>query len=156
MVSGADPLKDEILAEIRAQGPISFSRFQALALYHPSWGYYTSGRAPGRDGADFWTAPEIDPAFGELVGRQVRQMARLLEAEGAFQVVEAGEPLAFDATAAQEWLSNAQEVVLEADLNRGQAEAKVWTCDFSYKYVEKNIGATQKIIYELGRLKKER
>jgi glutamate N-acetyltransferase/amino-acid N-acetyltransferase len=23
-------------------------------------------------------------------------------------------------------------------LNRGQAEAKVWTCDFSYKYVEIN------------------
>jgi glutamate N-acetyltransferase/amino-acid N-acetyltransferase len=57
---------------------------------------------------------------------------------GPFQLVEAGEPLDFDVTAAQEWLSGAEEVVLETDLDRGQAEARVWTCDLSYKYVEIN------------------
>ena len=84
------PLLDALLDEIRTQGPISFSRFQGMALYHPTWGYYTRGRAPGREGADFWTAPEIDPAFGELVGRQVSEMAGKLPGTHHFGVVEYG------------------------------------------------------------------
>jgi glutamate N-acetyltransferase/amino-acid N-acetyltransferase len=57
---------------------------------------------------------------------------------GDFQLVKSGEPLAFDAIAAHNWLAAAKEVKLEIDLGIGQAEATVWTCDLSYKYVEIN------------------
>jgi len=57
---------------------------------------------------------------------------------GEFQLVELGEPLNFDAHAVSNWLSNTSEIKLEANLGLGQAEATVWTCDFSYKYVEIN------------------
>ncbi len=57
---------------------------------------------------------------------------------GDFQLVKQGEPLDFDAVAAHHWLAGSDEVKLVADLGLGQAEATVWTCDFSYKYVEIN------------------
>ena len=90
MHPGSSQLLEALLAEIRHGGPLSFSRFQEMALYHPSWGYYTRDRAPGKEGADFWTSPEIDPAFGELVGRQISQMASKLQVDTGFQVVEYG------------------------------------------------------------------
>jgi glutamate N-acetyltransferase/amino-acid N-acetyltransferase len=104
----------ELAAKTVATSPLLKT---ALFGNDPNWGRALA--AIGRSGI------ELDPDWVSLW-------------LGPFQLVEAGEPLDFDATAAQEWLSNAQEVVLEADLNRGQAEAKVWTCDFSYKYVEIN------------------
>ena len=30
------------------------------------------------------------------------------------------------------------DIVIEIDLNEGDVEAKVWTCDFSYEYVKIN------------------
>jgi hypothetical protein len=76
--------------EIRDSGPLPFSRFQELCLYHPHWGYYTRGRGIGRQGADFWTAPEMNPVFGELVAVQLTEMSSLLGNPGDFQVVELG------------------------------------------------------------------
>ena len=76
--------------EIRDSGPLPFSRFQELCLYHPRWGYYTRGRGIGREGADFWTAPEMNPVFGELVAVQLAEMSALLGSPGDFQVVELG------------------------------------------------------------------
>lgn len=57
---------------------------------------------------------------------------------GDFQLVKLGEPLEFDAAAVSNWLATHDEVKLVIDLNVGQAEATVWTCDLSYKYVEIN------------------
>ncbi len=76
--------------EIRDTGPLPFSRFQELCLYHPRYGYYTRGRGIGREGADFWTAPEMNPVFGELVAVQLAEMSSLLGSPGDFQVVELG------------------------------------------------------------------
>ena len=71
-------LLERIETENRAEGPISFARFQELALYDPDLGYYTRGARLGREGGDFWTAPEMSPAFGELIGVQIDEMADLL------------------------------------------------------------------------------
>jgi glutamate N-acetyltransferase/amino-acid N-acetyltransferase len=57
---------------------------------------------------------------------------------GDFQLVKLGEPLDFDGTAVSQWLANSNEIKLIADLGVGQAEATVWSCDLSYKYVEIN------------------
>jgi len=59
---------DELIrAEIRAHGPLSFSRFMELALYHPELGYYRRDAGVfGREG-DFYTAAQLQPVFGRLL-----------------------------------------------------------------------------------------
>jgi SAM-dependent MidA family methyltransferase len=75
--------------EIREQGPLTFTRFMEICLYHPHYGYYSSGRAGrGREG-DYYTSPTVHPVFGVLLGKQLAQMWRLL-GEGAFDIVEVG------------------------------------------------------------------
>ncbi len=55
-----------------------------------------------------------------------------------FQLVERGEPCNFDAAAIHDWLTEHKEIKIEVDLAVGTAQATVWTCDFSYKYVAIN------------------
>jgi glutamate N-acetyltransferase/amino-acid N-acetyltransferase len=57
---------------------------------------------------------------------------------GGVQLVAGGGPLRFDETAARAALQ-APEVRFTIDLGGlGPGQATVWTCDFSYKYVEIN------------------
>jgi SAM-dependent MidA family methyltransferase len=88
--AGEPALLAAIHREIRERGALPFSRFQELALYHPRWGYYTRRAAIGKEGADFWTAPEMEPVFGELVSAQILEMFDLLDQPPDFQVVEIG------------------------------------------------------------------
>jgi len=67
-----DESRDQSLgAEIREliaqDGPISIERYMALALTHPTKGYYITHDPFGVEG-DFVTAPEISQMFGELIG----------------------------------------------------------------------------------------
>ena len=58
----------ELLRGIIAQdGPITVERYMALALGHPTLGYYMT-RDPFGAAGDFTTAPEISQMFGELLG----------------------------------------------------------------------------------------
>jgi len=61
------PLGAFLKGLIRQEGPISLSRYMALALGHPQHGYYMTRDPLGARG-DFTTAPEISQMFGELVG----------------------------------------------------------------------------------------
>lgn len=79
-------LRDEIAAE----GPITFARFMARALYEPRLGYYqTPERRPGR-GGDFLTAPEATPLFGITVARQIAECWERLGQPERFVVREYG------------------------------------------------------------------
>lgn len=62
----------------------SFSQFMESALYDPETGFYS--RRVHR--ADFYTAPELHPAFGTVLARAVS--ARLDELKGPCAVVEMG------------------------------------------------------------------
>lgn len=82
-------LEREIRTLIETQGPISVSRYMALCLAHPEYGYYTT-RDPFGTGGDFTTAPEISQMFGELVGLWCAEVWRLMGSPSRFALVEAG------------------------------------------------------------------
>jgi SAM-dependent MidA family methyltransferase len=84
------PAGEVLAAEIRRVGPIPFSRFMDVALYHPEHGYYRRGRDPfGKEG-DFFTAEQLQPVFGILMAARIRGLYRELGAPADFTVVELG------------------------------------------------------------------
>lgn len=82
-------LEREIRCLIETQGPISVSRYMALCLAHPEYGYYTT-RDPFGVGGDFTTAPEISQMFGELVGLWCAEVWRLMDSPSRVALVEVG------------------------------------------------------------------
>lgn len=61
-------LRDRIVAEVRAGGPMRFDRFMALALYDPDGGFFGSGPLRSDRAGDFLTSPEVSPWFGRTLG----------------------------------------------------------------------------------------
>ena len=97
------PAGELLAAEIRREGPIAFSRFMEVALYHPAHGYYRRARDPfGREG-DFFTAEQIQPVFGILMAAGVRQLYRAMREPAGFTVVEMGAGRGEMAEAFREW-----------------------------------------------------
>jgi SAM-dependent MidA family methyltransferase len=89
-----DTSKPDLLAairdEIRRDGPMSFARFMAIALYDPTSGYYRSDQArPGREG-DFLTAPEAHPIFGRAIARFAAAVHAAIGSPPAFAIREYG------------------------------------------------------------------
>lgn len=83
-------LSDFIRSEIAASGAMPFRRFMELALYHPSLGYYASGRARlGRNG-DFFTNVSVGPLFGRLLSRQFAEIWRCMGSPAEFSILEQG------------------------------------------------------------------
>ena len=83
-------LNNLLAAEIVRQGPLTFARFMELALYHPEFGYYASGRAHiGREG-DFYTNVSVGPVFGRVLAGQFQEMWHHLGCPAPFVVVEQG------------------------------------------------------------------
>lgn len=89
MFDAGRSLRDEILAEITAGGPISFARYMELCLYHPLYGYYTRGLGGG-GGRDYITSSGVHRAYGALVARQVEEMWRRIRRPDPFLFVEFG------------------------------------------------------------------
>lgn len=84
-----------------------------------------------------------DPNWGRVLGALGRSGVLLYPARvslwlGEFHLLHQGEPQPFDGAAARDWLAQTDEVKIIVDLDVGQAEAAVWTCDYSYKYIEIN------------------
>ncbi len=61
-----------------------------MALYDPEFGYYArAAQRSGRTG-DFFTSVDVGPIFGELLARQIGEMAGVLGPIAGFDLVEAG------------------------------------------------------------------
>ena len=87
---GQPELEAALIAEIAANGPITFARLMDQALYHPMYGYYLApDRRPGR-GGDFLTAPETHPFFGLTIARQLVEMWERMGRPVPFSVREYG------------------------------------------------------------------
>jgi NADH dehydrogenase [ubiquinone] 1 alpha subcomplex assembly factor 7 len=82
-------LEQEIRALIESEGPISVSRYMALALGHPLHGYYIK-RDPLGAAGDFVTAPEISQMFGEMLGVWCAEVWRSMGEPEAVNLVEFG------------------------------------------------------------------
>jgi SAM-dependent MidA family methyltransferase len=68
-----------IADEIDRSGPIAFSRFMEIALYHPEHGYYVKDRDPFGKTGDFYTAEQLQPVFGRLVRQMIIDLASASE-----------------------------------------------------------------------------
>ena len=78
------------LRELIAQeGPLTLERFMALALGHPTMGYYMTRDPLGLQG-DFTTAPEISQMFGELIGLWAAETWVVMGAPPKLRLVELG------------------------------------------------------------------
>ena len=65
--------------EIRERGPIPFSRYMELCLYHPELGYYSRNAAQFGKAGDFYTSSDVHAVFGRLLARQFEEMWRALD-----------------------------------------------------------------------------
>jgi SAM-dependent MidA family methyltransferase len=90
MQPGNPDLVALIRAKIRRDGPVSFAWFMEQALYHPDFGYYSSGQCQiGRRG-DYFTNVSVGPLFGRILAAQFAEMWELMERPGDFTLVEQG------------------------------------------------------------------
>ncbi|MDJ0791957.1 MAG: SAM-dependent methyltransferase [Acidimicrobiia bacterium] len=62
-------MRDRIVTEIEATGPMRFDRFMELSLYDPEAGFFAVGALRSSADGDFVTSPEVSPWFGRLIGR---------------------------------------------------------------------------------------
>ncbi len=79
-----------ILDRIHRRGAIPFAEFMDLALYHPQHGYYRSSREKIGPKGDYYTTPNVHPAFGRLIARQLYQMWEILDRPSPFIIAEMG------------------------------------------------------------------
>ncbi|MDZ7639329.1 MAG: SAM-dependent methyltransferase [Bryobacterales bacterium] len=74
-MSPLNKVEQLIRDEIALHGPISFERFMEVALYHPQHGYYCRGEKPIGVQGDFYTASQLQPAFGKLMRAYIERLA---------------------------------------------------------------------------------
>jgi SAM-dependent MidA family methyltransferase len=83
-------LRQIIEQEIRERGPIPFSRYMELCLYHPELGYYSRNAAQFGKAGDFYTSSDVHAVFGRLLARQFDQMWRALGSPETITLKELG------------------------------------------------------------------
>ena len=83
-------LRRLIEAEIREHGPIPFSRYMELCLYHPTLGYYSRNAQQFGKTGDFYTSSDVHAVFGRLLARQFEEMWRTLGSSAQIEILELG------------------------------------------------------------------
>jgi len=83
-------LRQRIEQEIRERGPIPFSRYMELCLYHPELGYYSRNAEQFGKAGDFYTSSDVHAVFGRLLARQFEEMWRVLGSPAEIRIVELG------------------------------------------------------------------
>jgi len=83
------PLKDRLIAKIKAEGPLTVAEYMTICLLDPVQGYYPTRDPLGSDG-DFITAPEISQMFGEVIGLWCIQTWQDMGRPRTVQLIELG------------------------------------------------------------------
>ncbi|HEY9236250.1 MAG TPA: SAM-dependent methyltransferase, partial [Phenylobacterium sp.] len=82
-------LRERLVAQIRASGPMSVAQYMNACLHDPDFGYYATRPALGEAG-DFITAPLVSQMFGELIGLWAVETWMRLGRPAPFRLVEMG------------------------------------------------------------------
>ena len=82
-----------IREEIRTTGPITFARFMEIALYHPEYGYYGSGRAKIGKHGDFYTNSHATAVYGRMLAEVALALSSSIGNNCTFVEMGAGEGL---------------------------------------------------------------
>jgi SAM-dependent MidA family methyltransferase len=83
-------LRQIIEQEIADKGPIPFSRYMELCLYHPELGYYSRNTEQFGKAGDFFTSSDVHAVFGRLLARQFEEIWRLLDSPAQIEILEIG------------------------------------------------------------------
>jgi SAM-dependent MidA family methyltransferase len=83
-------LRQIIEGEIVENGPIPFSRYMELCLYHPERGYYSRNAEQFGKAGDFYTSSDVHAVFGRLLARQFEEIWRMLGSPTQIEVLELG------------------------------------------------------------------
>jgi SAM-dependent MidA family methyltransferase len=83
-------LRQIIEREIVEKGPIPFSRYMELCLYHPELGYYSRNAEQFGKAGDFYTSSDVHAVFGRLLARQFEEIWRMLGSPAQIEVLELG------------------------------------------------------------------
>ncbi len=84
------PAETTIREAITRDGPITFRRFMEMALYSAPGSYYSSDAERIGAQGDYFTSPEVHPAFGALVARQLEELWIAMGRPAGFTLVEMG------------------------------------------------------------------
>jgi SAM-dependent MidA family methyltransferase len=83
-------LREKIIHQIRALGPMPFSRYMEHCLYDPELGYYSRHDGQFGKAGDFYTSSDVHAVFGRLLARQFEEMWRALGSPSGLQILELG------------------------------------------------------------------
>ncbi len=83
-------LRHVIEQEIADNGPIPFSRYMEVCLYHPELGYYSRNAEQFGKAGDFFTSSDVHAVFGRLLARQFEEIWRMFGSPSEFEVLELG------------------------------------------------------------------
>lgn len=82
-------LRDRLVAQIAAGGPLTIAQYMTACLHDRQAGYYATRPALGA-GGDFITAPTISQMFGELIGLWAIACWRAMGSPAPVRLVEMG------------------------------------------------------------------
>ena len=129
-------LRAIIEQEIRECGPIPFSRYMELCLYHQELGYYSRHAEQFGKAGDFYTSSDMHAVFGRLLARQFDEMWRMLGSPSNITVRELGPGRGLFAQDVMDWSEKKFPDFFEA---------------LRYELVEKSPALREKISQVLSR-----
>ena len=83
-------LRQKIAQEIGEHGPMLFSRYMELCLYHSELGYYSRNAEQFGKAGDFYTSSDVHAVFGRLLARQFEEIWRVLGSPEQIELLELG------------------------------------------------------------------
>lgn len=79
-------LQQQIIAQIKAQGSLSFADYMHACLYTPGYGYYSSTLTKLGAAGDFITAPEISPIFSYCLANFILKHTKQLPQNNILEI----------------------------------------------------------------------